>query len=252
MKNLTWIPLLAGLALVAACGGDDDDDDDDDTAPDASVPTIDASESEFVPVTVNWPLTSGVDNTPGAPCPAGATTATVDFDSAAGPDYQLLFDCEAETGTDSATVTPGTYIVWVTLQDEAQTVTYAMSFEYDLTVAAGQSAEVDAPINVDSGYFALTWSFTPDTRSCETLGADGVSILATIADTKSALDTILNCSDGGGITDGVELADAGYVVQISLLDPDDNILGQSEPRDVDPFRWANELVDIGNFEFFVE
>jgi hypothetical protein len=257
MKNLTWIPLLAGLALAGACGDDSGgDDDDDDTFPDAFVPTIDAAPTVDAPpvtgaaVTVNWPLTSGIDSTPGASCPAGATTAVIDFDELEGTDFHVLYDCADGTGVEN--IPPGDYLVWVTLQNDAKTETYAMSAEYPLVLTATDTAAtVTAPINIDSGFFYATWSFSPAGRTCATVGADGVSLLVSIADDVFALDTILVCDNGEGTTDGIPLSDNGYVIQVSLLDGD-TPLGSSQSSNQEPFRWANEVVDIGNFEFAVE
>jgi hypothetical protein len=130
------------------------------------------------------------------------------------------------------------------------TIIYAGSFAYDLDLGSGDEASVTAPINVDSGFFDMTWNFSPAGESCATVQADGVDLLATIAGTTTALDTILSCTDGRGRTDGVPLDDAGYVIQVNLLDGD-TVLGSSQAREMPPFDFANAVQDAGNFEFAV-
>jgi hypothetical protein len=226
MKKLVLGSLVAGLAFAAGCTVEED-----------------------AHVVVSWPLTSGVDSTPGAACPVGAVSARVTFSSQSG-DIESLFFCDDGSGAEF--VPPDDYIVTVDLMDGAldPTIIYAGSFAYNLSVGSGDEASVTAPINVNSGFFDMTWDFSPAGEDCATLGADGVDMIASIADDAFALDTILNCTDRGGRTDGVPLDDRGYVIQVSLLDGD-VVLGSSQPRPMPPFEFANAVQDAGNFTFAV-
>jgi hypothetical protein len=231
MKKLVLGSLVAGLSLAAGC-------------------TV----VEETAVTVSWDLRQGVDSTPATACPPGATTARVFFDGLSGPDYDSTYDCVAGTGVEF--VEAGDYNVTIDLTDDSVSTIYAGSDSIPITVVDGIEGSVTASINIDSGFFFMSWSFAPAGENCASAGSDGVDLLATIADTTTALDTILPCTDGEGLTDGVPLFDAtgapagGYVIQVSLLSGN-QVQGSSDPRPVRAFEFANEVQDVGNFEFAV-
>ncbi len=138
----------------------------------------------------------------------------------------------------------GDYNVWVELSDStgAEIVAQSTSQAGVLTFDGDRPA---LAFVLDTASFGFTWSFSGGGANCADAGADGVDIIATMANTTQAWVTIHNCTAGSATSDPLFLGT--YTLIVDLLSGDDP-LGSSAPRE-GTLATANELVDIGNFEF---
>jgi hypothetical protein len=109
---------------------------------------------------------------------------------------------------------------------------------------------------VDQGVFRTTWTLTQNgsTVSCGDVGADGVSFLSTAASTNMGYDDVFNCTALAGNTSPLPLDD--YQISVSVLDAQDNVLGQTPNPLQASFLGPCDLesdgtcfVDLPNIEF---
>lgn len=82
----------------------------------------------------------------------------------------------------------------------------------------------------DEGYFHATWTLSQGgaATTCQAQGADGVSFLFTDS-ANNGTDEIFDCVAMAGNTNPLPVDD--YTLSVSLLDAQDQVLGQSIPLD---------------------
>jgi hypothetical protein len=188
---------------------------------------------------VAWNLTPG--------CGTLGVTAEVTAQRAGGQTYIDLFDCSAGIGLTDP-VPAGNYTVWVNILDASNNLV-AQSFAVDVGLNDNQVVPLTFNILRDEAYIAASWeiveSGTDAPLSCAEVGADGVSILATLVGPNTATEDIFDCDNGADMTDPLPLGD--YEVIVYLLD-DEEVLGDSNPRSV-ALDWGNQVEDLGHFIF---
>lgn len=237
MKNLVLSALLiAAVSQAAGCiivGGDDDTG----------------------AVNTSWTLTSADanGNAIAAVCPVGATSAIIYSLAVGAPVGDAYIDkylC-GDGGGQAADLPAGDYYVWVRLTDTSETIRYAESGSQIVHVSAGGAASAPFSIMVDHAYYLVGWALVPPgggSLACsQVVGENGVSITATDGG-GALLDTVVDCEVGEG---GLQtysrplpssLSGAQYTIAISLLDANDNSIGDAPTI---PASAANSL-DYGN------
>ncbi len=153
------------------------------------------------------------------------------------------FACSAGLGTTNG-LPLGDYNVWVELSDSTGAEVFAQSG----SLAGSLTFDGDRPalaFPLDTGTFGFTWSFSGTAANCTDAGADGVDIIATMANTTQAWVTIHNCTDGSAASDPLFLGT--YTMVVDLLSGN-SALGASAPRE-GTLSVPDALVDLGNFEF---
>lgn len=253
MKNLVFATLIAAAASQAAgCIIFSDDD----------------NPSGLGDIHVTWSLKSTNPTLPNnpdvvnAPCPAGATTATLFALPAGAPPssaFQDKYDCIDGTGT-IADLEPGTYTVWVQLQDTSGATKFAESFSQDVQVLSNNVTSAPTEIFVDRGFFFVGWNLSNRFQSCaQATGNDGVSIVATDGGGAMAgFDTVVDCIEGEGrktISQPLPLrmwkpgTNGQYTVVASLLNAQQQSIGDSQvtvARGFQNFGGATEDLGILN------
>lgn len=230
MKNLVFATLLlGGLSQATGCIITSDDDPVD--------------ESSFL---VSWNLTAAPDdqNAPVAINCADSGVATIRTVSEPTGGAQIidLFDC-VDGSHQTAPLPLADYLVWVQALDAGELM-LAQSFASEETLFDANPVGVSFTFPVNIGWLGLSWTLVGDT--CQT--GDGVSVLTTpVNGGGTFFDEVFNCVDGAATTtQNIPIDD--LTVSVSLIDTDDNVLGQSEPRST-AIQYGNHLVDLGNFEF---
>ena len=187
-------------------------------------------------------------------CPPGATSAIV-FSQPVGSDpgdaYEDKFDC-ADIHNTVADLPTGEYDVYVRLKDTAENTTFAESGSTRVNITDGGLASVDAKMYVDQGFYALDWTLTGNgapATCAQVAGENGVSIVATVSGGSTFVDTVRDCEDGGdGIvsyTDPMPLTEVGYTVVASLLNAQDESIGDSQAIVGPQLIVGNQAFDIG-------
>jgi hypothetical protein len=228
MTQLARLSLLAALLVPAiGCGGEDppvDPDPDAGVDPDANDPDPDAAPPEGTgAISFTWNLH---DNGAAATCPAGAAATLVSLHE--GETYRDIYDCVDGAGTafDLPIGAYGEYTAWVEIGVGSNLV--AMSESVDVVLEDGETVQTVFDIDIANGYFDVSWTIAGS--SCAAVADDGVSILSTLIGTTTGLEDIFNCTDGEApnvaTTAGIPIGD--YVVVASILDANQNAIGQSE------------------------
>jgi hypothetical protein len=261
LRFLRCIPLVALLALLAACeqiiGIDDVSRGPGADAP----PPVDASEFDapldaaLAPaLEVTWSLrerdAAGACPT-GAPvaalhicpgtCPAGATPRIETTSCAATGSFTL-----AGAGAPGPELEPGLYTVWVRLTDGAGTARFAESTHEPVAIAQdGATQRLDFPIQATLGQVEVSWRLvgatSGSTLTCaQVAGEDGVSILVTSADGDAA-ESLVDCEPGVGRGPLVPIG--SHTVALSLLRGGLNI-GDSAAAPI-AVAYGNEVVPLG-------
>lgn len=220
MKKLVIPALLLGALQSTGCifvAGDDDGGDD--VAP-----------GDEGNIAASWELVAGDQNTPSG-CPAGATTAAIIAQrSGDATPFRDLYNCEDGSGT--ATDLPlGDYTIWVEITDDNGTTLYARSEAVNATLdLAGETVTANFEINVDHGYFDVSYEF-PTATDCTDPDQDGVSVLSTLSGTTEGYDDVFLCTDGlaPNVATTAPLPIGDYTVVVALIDGVGAVLAESDP-----------------------
>jgi hypothetical protein len=105
------------------------------------------------------------------------------------------------------------------------------------------------------GVFQTTWTLTQGgaATTCATVGAASVSFLSTRASDSMGFDDVFTCSDMAG--DTAPLTIDSYSISVSVLDANDQVLGQTPTPLSDNFDTCNStandtcFVTLPNIEF---
>jgi hypothetical protein len=187
-------------------------------------------------VDVNWKFTQISDNTV-LGCPAGFGTARIISQATddtthvgAGQQFMDKFDCAAGRGTIS--LPDDTYLIWVEIESNSGSSTYAQSQEtfYDTLVDTGA---VNAEIIDDGGFFYLEWDLfdanTHAAMSCAQagIGASGAveAISTGVSGTTMSADDQFTCTDHYGVTD--PLIAGTYLVSVEAVDSTKHSIGNA-------------------------
>lgn len=178
-------------------------------------------------------------------CPAnadGIVISTRNVDNGQANDD--AFGCAEGNGI--IVLDAGSWDVFAT--PEASGLSFASSDVEPVDAADGDLVLIDFSFPENDGFMALTWTIddADPAPACGDLASAGVSLIATIAGTTTALEDLWNCGDGGGVTSPMPLDD--YVAVFSLLNDVEESLADSEPRNV-TLDYGDQLEDLGNFNF---
>lgn len=218
---------IAFLGLMAGSTGCIISSDDDDGGGGGGGDGILLNLSWICPVDATGLLVQAV--------PVGSTTSIDDnIDCAEAQPAAILYDA-------------GDYDLYVT--PTAPGLSFVTDFD-TFGGVDGDSVSLDfSSFPDDAGYFTLTWTINGEDPAieCANVAADGVSVLATLIGTSTALEDLFDCEVGGGTTDELPIGD--YEVDVSALDGEQAI---SEP---DTFTtsidYGSELNDLGNIDLTV-
>lgn len=231
MKNLVFATLLiGGLSQATGCIITTDDDP--------------VEQSSFL---VSWNLTAADDNDRDAPlaaidcASAGIDTIRTVSEPDGGAQIVDLFDC-VDLNKETAPLPLANYLVWVQALDGD--VMVAQSFAAEASLVNANPVGVDFTFPINAGWLGLTWTLVGG----DCIAGDGVSVLTTPVNGQgSFFDEIFNCVDGAATTTyNIPVDD--LTVSVSLIDANDTVRGQSQPRSTS-IEYGNHLVDLGNFEF---
>ena len=203
---------------------------------------------------VQWILTEGPTDDPGAGCGDGVTAEIVAKDTFSGEEYSTIYDCE-DGGGQTGLLPAGEYDVWVNIFNGPDIFNDALIAQ----AVDPQRATIDVDGSVvlldfefpAGAYIGLTWSVDDglgEGAQCEDLNADGVSVLATLVGTDTAFDDIYNCSDYAATTP--QLLVGEYFVTVNLLDGQES-LNEATTEDNFFLEFGNQLYDLGNFTFYL-
>lgn len=233
MKTLVFASLLCGTLLQMGTG---------------CIIVDDGGAPGFLDV--QWTLTEGPDNIPLQGCVEGITAEVIAEDVDTGQQYIDLYDCSAGAGITSS-LPAADYDVWVNVyngENVSNADLIAQSGFSRVSIIDGETVPVDFEFPAGAA-FGLTWSITDDLgpgAECADVGADGVSVLATLVGTDTATDDIFNCVDQSAVTPQMLLGD--YVVSVSLLDGEQS-LNQISTAESVSLDYGNQVYDLGDFEF---
>lgn len=239
MKNLVLSTLIAAAATSSTgCFFESDDGG-------GNVGTI----------AFTWALksTDAGGNTIPAGCPAGGDSATLFALREGAPissAFSDTYDCVDGRGTMSD-LEPGTYTVWVRLGTGLGESRVAESGSQVVQVFDGNSTPATYDIYVDRAFFLVGWDITGRVSSCATAtGEDGVAITATDGG-GGLFDVTVDCEEGEGrqtISEPIPSSLTGaarYVVTLSLLNAQQQSIGDSQPQPNKSLDYGNELEDLG-------
>lgn len=233
MKNLVLSAMLfAGLTQAAGC----------------IIVSDDTSGTGEGDIDVTWSLlsTDGNNNTIASTCPAGSGTITLyalrDGDSQPYSDKYLCSDTHGLMDR----LPTGAYTVWLEITDTSGATKYAISGDYAATVVEAGLSPINVSLYTDRAFFAASWNLTRQgsATTCAQVGADKVSVLATVTGGSNGFDDDSNpCTAGEGnniaITQLPVPTGQSYTVVIAALNPAGLSLGDSMPL-------VNRALAIGN------
>lgn len=276
MKNLVLVTLICGGVAQLGTGciivGDDDGNNPPPPPPDANEPPPDAEPppgpGEFL---VAWTLLGGdpVDGVQGeVTCPPNGVDIkiTADPDPGVADDEDIyLYDCAVGAGPADG-LPPGTYDIWIELLDADGTLVAQSDIELGVVLDFDEQIPLDFAFSVDSGTFGIAWIVLANgaPSTCEDIGANGMSLLLTVADNQELSDDfIFDCSAGKGESDPLPLfvdsVAVSYVASLSLIDVgadpidpgDDTVFKVLEPVTDLKLDYGNDYVDLGTVTFDV-
>lgn len=258
MKKLVLATLLCGsVAQLGGCiiVGDDDGGDPTPPTPPDAMERPDA-EPEPIPsaIVVSWTLLGGVPDNEGVQsevsCPPDSDVViTADPDPAVeGGEFTFMDDCAAGESV-PLELAPDVYDVWIDLVAPDGTIIAQSDIEEGVVLDPETLVELPFEFSADRGRLGLTWTILEDgvESTCANVGAADVSLLLTIAGTSEGDDFLFSCEAGQGVTDPLLLEE--YVGVVYLLDANEAVLGESEPRPNIFLEYGNHFVDLGNFTF---
>lgn len=182
-------------------------------------------------------------------CPPGAAAEVFAENVASQERFSDVFDCSAGRGL-TVPLPLGDYDVWLEVKSSDKTQLYVQS-QSTLVKLFDDGAVANVSIPFFDGFFGFTWNLVNGagtTLSCEGVKADGVSVLATLADTAVAFDDIFNCADYAAVTD--PLLVGTHTISLSLVAGASALGSTTTHEETLTFADAasGEAINIGNFE----
>ena len=241
MKNLVLSALLfAGLTQAAGCIIVADDT---------------TTGSGTGDVSVSWALKSSdaAGNIISSTCPPGADTIQILAQRGSDQPFTDKFLCSAPGGI-ADRLPVGQYAVWIQITDTQGVTKFAESAAQLVDIVEDGTVPISIDIFTDRAFFMASWHLTRGTpTSCAAVGADKVSVLATVTGGVNGFDDDKTpCTageDGKTIltTTPVPIGQT-YTVVVAALNTVGESLGDSQPLTNQPLEYGNKFQDLGDVE----
>jgi hypothetical protein len=256
---------LALAALGSGCiiesgddGGTGDDGGDD---------TVDVPQGL---IDVSWKIRTAGSETP-LQCPAGVTTVAFhiqpvdDGNNDTGTEQIDLFNCTDGSGTagqtdiDNPDALPfGYYRTYAVFSSTGGSQKYAETPQWPDGLADEEREDIaDAhttahaskayEVFTDGGFFSLDWTLAGN-ASCNSVGANGVSALATVSGGSASADEVFYCTAGFGVSGGYGMGNYTYAVAAidDRANPTGTQIGNAKTGNFS-IGVQNAITDLGHF-----
>ncbi len=199
------------------------------------------------------PPLSTVDNTVDTTgqCPAGSGTIRITAVREGDAPYVSDYLCSASGGPFTR-LPVGTYTTWLEITDADGVTKFAESAEATVTVGDGTVTPVSFSLYTDRAVFVANWNLTRagSPATCAQVGADKMSVLATVSGGSNGFDDDTNLCTAGvppavAFTQLPVPVGQSYTVVVSALNTAGDSIGDSAGIVNRQLTLGNSALDLG-------